>query len=130
MLLMIMLLFLLAGFGTGISQQKRRSQSEVFLLGFLFGPLGCLVEAVLPEGARPIPIYGRPRPATNAVAASTGKDFLKRAVGHLDKDHPDWRRSRPERLASLIRPYETDLTLVSRINRSVNGQLHLNPDFP
>jgi hypothetical protein len=44
-----------AGLGSWIASQKRRDGGEGFLLGLLFGPFGCLIEAVLPNGAPPPP---------------------------------------------------------------------------
>jgi hypothetical protein len=41
--------------GTWIANQKHRAGGEGFILGFLFGPLGCLIEAVLPNGTPPPP---------------------------------------------------------------------------
>ncbi len=38
------------GFGAWIAAQKRRGIFEGFVLGLLFGPLGVLVEAMLPMG--------------------------------------------------------------------------------
>lgn len=36
--------------GAWIADQKWRSGSEGFMLGALFGPFGCLIEALLPNG--------------------------------------------------------------------------------
>ena len=38
----------LGGFSVWIAAQKGRSLAEGFLVGFLFGPLGVIVEALLP----------------------------------------------------------------------------------
>jgi hypothetical protein len=40
--------FILSAFGGWIALQKKRDWCEGALLGFLFGPLGCVVEALLP----------------------------------------------------------------------------------
>jgi uncharacterized membrane protein YeaQ/YmgE (transglycosylase-associated protein family) len=37
------------GLGSWIANQKRRDGGEGFVLGFLFGPFGCLIEALLPN---------------------------------------------------------------------------------
>ncbi len=46
-------------FGAYIAEQKGRGSTEGFVLGFLFGPLGCLIEALLPTQHRPL-TYRRP----------------------------------------------------------------------
>ena len=53
-----------AGLGSWITSQKRRSAVEGFIVGGLFGPLGCLIVALLPNGkptANPIPARQRHR---------------------------------------------------------------------
>jgi hypothetical protein len=58
------LLAAFGGLGAWIAAQKRRAAAEGALLGALFGPVGVLVEALLPDGdARPKPrakAKGRP----------------------------------------------------------------------
>jgi hypothetical protein len=39
-----------SGFGGWVATQKRRGVGEGMVLGLLFGPLGVLVEALLPQG--------------------------------------------------------------------------------
>lgn len=36
--------------GAYVAKQKRRSKGEGAMLGLIFGPLGCLIEALLPTG--------------------------------------------------------------------------------
>lgn len=40
--------------GTYVAEEKHRSPGEGLILGFLLGPIGVLVEAMLPTGAPPI----------------------------------------------------------------------------
>src|SRR5437879_5292599 len=39
--------------GARVAGQKNRPMTEGFLLGFLFGPFGVIVEVLLPAGANP-----------------------------------------------------------------------------
>jgi hypothetical protein len=52
----------LAVLSAWVAGQKHRSEGEGFVLGALFGPLGVLVEALLPAGTPPSP----PQPPTEA----------------------------------------------------------------
>lgn len=57
---MWLLLWGVVGLGCGllgvfVATEKRRSQSEGFLLGFLFGPIGAVIVALLPTGDRTAP---------------------------------------------------------------------------
>lgn len=55
-LLFLLALWLIFGFlGAYIAEQKKRSGTEGFLLGFLFGPFGCLIEALLPTQHTALP---------------------------------------------------------------------------
>jgi hypothetical protein len=47
-LLVLWLIF--AGLGYYVAVQKGRPEAEGLVLGFLFGPLGCLIVALLPSG--------------------------------------------------------------------------------
>lgn len=51
----LIVLLVFSGLGWWIAIQKGRSEAEGAALGLLFGPLGCLVEALLPnrEAAEP-----------------------------------------------------------------------------
>jgi hypothetical protein len=57
----------MGSFGAWVAIQKRREPSEGFVLGLLFGPLGVLVEAMLPVGERQTV---QPSPA---VTSSSGR---------------------------------------------------------
>lgn len=63
------------GFGAWIAREKRRGPGEGLILGFLFGPLGVIVEAVLPSGDR----YG----ASRGSGRGRDRDFLR-------SSEPDW----------------------------------------
>src|SRR5262245_53900736 len=43
------------GFGLYVASSKNRSPTEGFLFGFFLGPLGVLVEALLPDGEASAP---------------------------------------------------------------------------
>lgn len=55
--------------GMWIASQKGRSEAEGFLLGLLFGPLGALIEAVLPN-VTPQQRSAAPTPGPAAAAAN------------------------------------------------------------
>ncbi len=62
-LIAVVVVWLVMGiFGAWIASQKNRSIREGFWLGLLFGPLGVVVEALLPGGNPPEPINS-PTPA-------------------------------------------------------------------
>ena len=48
-------------FGAWVARQKRRSVVEGLILGLLFGPLGVVVEGLLPQGSEPDSIRGSTR---------------------------------------------------------------------
>jgi hypothetical protein len=50
----------MGGLGAWIASQKQRDPSEGFILGLLFGPLGCLIEALLPSRNRGFGTSRRP----------------------------------------------------------------------
>jgi hypothetical protein len=50
---LLVLWFLFAILGTWVAGQKNRNGVEGFALGFLFGPLGVLIEALLPTPEKP-----------------------------------------------------------------------------
>lgn len=53
LLLLLVMWLAFAGLGAWIAGQKHRSVEEGFALGLIFGPLGCLIEALLPMLERP-----------------------------------------------------------------------------
>ena len=59
MIFLLAIWAMFALFGAWIASVKGRSPGEGFLIGFLFGPLGCLVEAILPNqspGSAPVQV--------------------------------------------------------------------------
>ncbi len=55
---------LMGGLGWWIAKQRHRPELEGLLLGFVFGPLGAVIEALLPLGdptAKPASVF-RPSP--------------------------------------------------------------------
>lgn len=67
-IILLMIWALFAGLGYYVAQQKGRPEIEGLLLGFLFGPLGCLIVAMLPalssssESRKFAPRPARPSP--------------------------------------------------------------------
>ena len=84
---MVLLILLVVGvvfgfLGVFVATQKRRSDAEGFFLGFLFGPLGVLIEALLPadspsgvprgSGVRPITINPADSPSRGSGPGRPG----------------------------------------------------------
>jgi hypothetical protein len=53
LLVLVLVLLLLAVLGGWVAAQRDRSIVEGLILGLLYGPLGVIVEALLPLGSRP-----------------------------------------------------------------------------
>lgn len=51
MIVLLIFWLIMSVFGVWVAGQKNRKPSEGFLLGFLFGPFGVLIEALLPQGS-------------------------------------------------------------------------------
>ncbi len=96
-------------FGAWVAAQRGRGGGEGLILGFLFGPLGVLVEALLPQGA--------PQPAAAANGAATGRPAAAIPTGvdagtvavvvaefekALEAEDPNWRRLPYHRKRSLL----------------------------
>lgn len=69
--------------GSWVASQKRRSALEGAILGLLFGPLGVLVEALLPQGEhqvlkkRPMVTRVRPEPVFTERPDEIPDEWLK-----------------------------------------------------
>jgi hypothetical protein len=91
------------GLGAWVATQKDRGQGEGFILGLLFGPLGVLIEALLPAGASGrTPASSPPSsrraaiggPRTSAPGPVRPLRSLKAEDVEIPRpgDPPDWRR--------------------------------------
>jgi hypothetical protein len=75
---------LIFGFlGRWIAGEKHREPSEGFLLGFLFGPLGVLIEALLPTKEKPKP---------KAKRRLSRSGWQPPADDNFDQEAADWLR--------------------------------------
>jgi hypothetical protein len=112
----------LVGLGAYVAAQKGRPRAEGALLGLLFGPLGCLVVALLPEPphgpgpSRPDPPESPPWPGppseddlgltTEYVhrpgSASRGCDLLERIARGVTADPERLRREEAEALRRFV----------------------------
>lgn len=73
---------LFVGFGWWIAVQKNRRGGEGAILGLLFGPLGCLVEALLPNQAPELTIEHANQPrAMEEESASKNRDKSRILTG-------------------------------------------------
>jgi hypothetical protein len=77
------------GLGCWIAGAKHRGGGDGFILGLLFGPFGCLIEALLPNGKPPAP----PKPPP----AKTTEQLLKEVADRVRR--AEWRRLREEQEA-------------------------------
>jgi hypothetical protein len=68
-----------AVFGAWVAAQKDRGQGEGFVLGFLFGPLGVLIEALLPAG----------KPAEPPSPKPAGPSRWEKPLRPVDEDEPE-----------------------------------------
>jgi len=55
LILLLVVAAVFGGLGVYIANEKHRDGGEGFALGFFFGPLGCLIEAILPSQSGPAP---------------------------------------------------------------------------
>src|SRR4051812_6274143 len=53
LVVLLVLATLFGGLGLWVAVQKNREPFEGFMLGFLFGPVGAIIEALMPTIARP-----------------------------------------------------------------------------
>lgn len=73
--------------GSFIADQKGRSSGEGFLLGFLFGPLGCLIEVLLPNIAPPPAFRNAAR--SNVFVPEMPEDWGKPGRSESPREVPD-----------------------------------------
>jgi|GEM_PF-5121152 len=99
---------MMAMLGAWIAAQKRRDTSEGVILGLLFGPLGVLIEALLPNGATQSgSISGRSQQSLND--AEVVAYIADRYRTHLDETNPYWRDFSPHRKRSVLKPLDKHL---------------------
>ncbi len=89
--------------GMWIALQKRREQQEGFILGLLFGPLGVLIEAVLPTIAEPT--SPQPQRALTGEELERRREQRRRHEALLEaqrlaaeRELEEWRKAREETL--------------------------------
>lgn len=98
--------FVFGGFGAWISAQKRRGAAEGLILGLLFGPLGVLVAALLPQGEA---ASGAPR-RRNIDDLGTIASIAERFRTALDETDPGWERLPYHRKRRLLKPIEKQIS--------------------
>jgi hypothetical protein len=101
---------LCGGLGAWVATQKRRSASEGLVLGLLFGPLGVLVEALLPQGSK--------QPGGSATVSRVRRNIDELGIiatiadrfrTALDEGDPNWERLPYHRKRALLKPVERQL---------------------
>ena len=108
MVVIIALLCVLGFFGSWIAKQKKRSPVEGFILGFAFGPLGIIVEAVLPNGTyeTPVKAQGSKLSIDDQGLAAFVADRYRTA---LDEADPFWSDLSPTRKRAILKPLDRPL---------------------
>ncbi|AGA27642.1 hypothetical protein [Singulisphaera acidiphila] len=85
-LFLLALWIMFALFGSWIASAKGRSSLEGFVIGFLFGPLGCLIEALLPTLAYATPSPFHAVTITPEQAAEAEQEEERRRKYQFDRD--------------------------------------------
>lgn len=99
---LVLSLLLSALLGAFVGVQKRRGAIEGFFLGLIFGPLGVIVEALLPTGEAGV----GPKPRRNIDDLGTIASIAERFRCVLDEIDPAWERLPYHRKRSLLKPHE------------------------
>ncbi|SIO58458.1 hypothetical protein SAMN05444166_5686 [Singulisphaera sp. GP187] len=86
MFFLLALWVMFALFGSWIASVKGRSSSEGLVIGFLFGPLGCLIEALLPTQTYTAPPPVQAVTITPEQAAQAAQEEARRRKHQQDRD--------------------------------------------
>ena len=118
LILIGVLAFAFGGLGAFVAVQKRRDAAEGLIMGALFGPLGVLVEALLPQGSQ------------NAAGSAKGSqvrrnideqgviaEIAARFRTTLEETDPNW-----QRLA-----YRRKRQILKAVQKQVMNDLRLSP---
>lgn len=118
--------FVFGFLGVFIAGQKNRDPGEGFLLALLFGPFGCLIEALLPTLEPPHSVVAVvPPKITKQVPEPEWPDPARDYLGHLEPKRPF--RSAPDWLIPAPKQDETEVVRRMGINEA---QIGLPDDFP
>jgi hypothetical protein len=143
LLAIVIPLWIVMGFlGAFVAAQKRRAVAEGFMMGLLFGPLGVLVEALLPnESDQGTAATG----GTNrAFRRKLGLDdrgkiayLATRYRELLDESEPSWQSQTYHRKKTLLRRFDRQLMKELKLNATQFAELSieakrtiLNPETP
>src|SRR5437588_52348 len=88
--------------GAWIANQKHRDGGEGFILGLLFGPIGCLIEAILPNGAAPPPPVVE-TPEQIAQRRQAYKDLMAQQAAEDARISAEWQKTYDARMAIFWR---------------------------
>lgn len=95
------------GLGAWIATQRRRDSSEGFKLGLVFGPLGVLVEALLPQGSRQAQVGAYGGQAQKNIDEQGMIAFIaERFLSALEDADPNWEKLSRHRKRGLLKPVE------------------------
>ncbi len=115
LILAVILAVSMGGLSAWIAGQKRRDTSEGFILGFLFGPFGVLVEALLPQGNKQAGsgISPAPRNIDEVGVIATIADRFRTALEEAD---PYWESLSYHRKRAILRSPEKQLIKELRLS--------------
>ena len=91
-ILVAVVMIAMAGLGGWVASQKNRDATEGFVLGLVFGPLGVLVEALLPNAIKTGQTTTRPdrRSIDQEGQITFIADRFREALEQADPNWPDW----------------------------------------
>jgi hypothetical protein len=106
-LLLAILACIFGGLGAWVATHKHRGTLEGFILGLLFGPLGVLVEALLPNGSET-----SQRTASGSQVRRNIDELgmiaytTERLRSALEAADPDWEKLSYHKKRILLKPVE------------------------
>jgi hypothetical protein len=110
LILIGVLAFAFGGLGAFIAVQKRRDAYEGLIVGALFGPLGVLVEALLPQGSQKTTgsLQGA-QARRNIDEQSVIAEIAARFRATLEESDPSWQRLAYRRKRQILRAVEKQI---------------------
>jgi hypothetical protein len=116
--LLITVAVIMAGFGGWVASQKNRPFPEGLILGFLFGPLGVLVEALMPNLSKKEGQSGRGEDSKRGIDEQGQIAYIaNRFRDVLDASDPNWRGL----------PYRTKGKITNTAEKQIMKELNLTP---
>jgi len=92
---LILIWFSFGGFGAWIASVKNRPTNEGMLVGLFFGPLGCLVEALLPDGQPTLVVSRASDVGSDSVVEEESEAEVRIRMRAIQREQ--WQREREAR---------------------------------